>query len=141
MSRSCKDTDLEMCATDLNTKPSKLIILSLHRQPTGYFNEFVEHLDDALKYPYEPKAEFVNCGDVNTYYLIESSQTQKQLTSLLKYDLSYTVSFATRIQNNTNTAIDNIFVDKSRINLSSLPPLINSPSDHDSQILTIKNIY
>ena len=39
------------------------------------------------------------------------------------------------------TAIDNIFVDNCRINLSSTSPIINGLSDHDAQILTIKNIY
>ena len=55
--------------------------------------------------------------------------------------VSHTVNSATRIQNNPSTAIDNIFVDKSRINLSSMSLLTNGLSDHDAQILTIKNIY
>jgi len=32
-------------------------------------------------------------------------------------------------------------VDNSRINLSSISPIINCLSDHDAGILTIKNIY
>jgi len=64
------------------------------------------------------------------------------LASLLTtYNLSYPRTFATRIQNNSSTATDNVFVDKSRINLSSIPPTINGLSDHNAQILTIKNIY
>ena len=59
-----------MCATDLHIKPSKLIILSLYRPPTGYFNQFIENLDDALEYLYKPKAEFLICGVVNTDCLI-----------------------------------------------------------------------
>jgi ribosomal protein L33 len=42
---------------------------------------------------------------------------------------------------NASTTIDNTFVDKSRINLSSISPIINGLSDHDAQILTVKNIY
>jgi hypothetical protein len=38
-------------------------------------------------------------------------------------------------------AVDNIFVDNSRMNLSSISPIINGLSDHDAQILTIKNVY
>ena len=49
----------------------------------------------------------------------------------------HTVNFAKRIQYNSNTAMDNIFVDNSRINLSSVSPIINCLSDHDAQILTI----
>jgi hypothetical protein len=65
-----------------------------------------------------------------------------ELASLLTtYNLSYIINFATRIQNNSSPASDNIFVDKSRINLSSIPPTTNGLSDHNAQILTIKNIY
>ena len=55
--------------------------------------------------------------------------------------MSNTINFATRIQNNSNTAFDNIFVDNSRINLPSVSPIINALSDHIAQILKIKNIY
>ena len=62
-----------------------------------------------------------------------------ELASLLTtYNLSYIINFATRIQNNSSPASDNIFVDKSRINLSSIPPTTNGLSDHNAQILTIK---
>jgi len=55
--------------------------------------------------------------------------------------MSHTLNCGTRIQTNSRTAIDNTFVDNSRINLSSIPPTINGLSNHDVQIHTIKNIY
>ena len=86
------------------------------------------------KHPYKPVAACLICGDINWDYLIESNW-QKQLSSLLAtYSLSHTVNFVTRIQNNASTAIDNIFVDYSRINLSSLFPVISGPSDYDAHI-------
>jgi len=51
----------------------------------------------------------------------------------------HTVNFETRIQNDLSTTIDNIFVDNSRINLSS-SPTINGPFGQVPQILTNKNI-
>ena len=73
--------------------------------------------------------------------VIESNR-KKQLASLLTtYSLSNTINFATRIQNISNTAIDNIFIDNSRINLPSISPIINGLSYHFAQILKIKNIY
>jgi hypothetical protein len=94
-----------------------------------------------LKYLYEPKTELLICGDINTDYLTESN-LKKQLSSLLTtYNLSHTVNFATRIQNRSSTAIDNIFVDNSRLGSSITTPLINVLSDHDAQLLTINNIY
>ena len=53
----------------------------------------------------------------------------------------HTVNFATRLQNNPSMAIDNIFVDNSKINLSSISPIKNGLSNHNAQILTTKNTY
>jgi hypothetical protein len=74
-----KKKNWEICAVELETEASKLIILSLYRAPTGDFNRFIKNVDDTLKYLYKPKAEFLICGDINTDYLIESSQ-KKQLS-------------------------------------------------------------
>jgi hypothetical protein len=59
--------------------------------------------------------EFLVCGETNMDYLLESNQ-KKHLSSLLTtYNLSHTVNFATRMQNESSTAIDNIFVDNSML--------------------------
>jgi hypothetical protein len=131
---------LEICAVELETKASELIILSLYREPAGDFNRFIKKLD-TLKHLYKPKSEPLICGDINTDYLIESNR-KKQLASLLTmYNLLHTVNFATRTQNESSTVIDNIFVDNSRLQSSSTSPLINGLSAHDAQLLTINNIY
>jgi len=57
------------------------------------------------------------------------------------HNVSHTVNFATRIQNNSCTDIDKIFMDSSRINLSSTFPTINALSNQDAKILAIKNKY
>ena len=113
----------------------------IYRAPTGNYNQFLKKLDDTLKYLYEPKAEFLLYGDINTDYLHDSNW-KKYLSSLLTtYNLSHTVDFATRIQNKSSTAIDNIFMDNSRLGSTIISPLINGLSDHDAQLLTINNIY
>jgi hypothetical protein len=96
--------------------------------------------NDPLKHMHKPEAKFLICVDKTRDYLIESNW-KKQLVSLLTtYSLAHTTNFATRIQNNSSTATHNMFVDKSRINLSSISTIINGLSDHDAQILTIKNM-
>jgi hypothetical protein len=40
---------------ELETKSSKLIILSSYREPTGDFNRFIKNLHDTLKHQYKPK--------------------------------------------------------------------------------------
>jgi hypothetical protein len=66
--------------------------------------------------------------------------TEKKNSLLTTYNSTHTVNFATRIQNDTSTAIDNIFVDSIRFSSSSTSPIINGVSDHDSQYLMINNI-
>jgi len=67
---------------------------------------------------------------------------EKYLSSLLAtYNLSDTVGFVTKTQNKSSTAIDNIFVDSSRLGSTLISPLINGLSDHDAQLRTINNIY
>jgi hypothetical protein len=73
ISHNCKEKVLEIWAVEVETKASKLIILSLYRAPTGYFNRFIKKLDDTLKHLCKPKSELLICGYINTDYLIESN--------------------------------------------------------------------
>jgi hypothetical protein len=52
------DKDFEARVIELDTESPKLIILSLYRLPTFYFNQFIKNVYDALKNLYEPNAEF-----------------------------------------------------------------------------------
>jgi hypothetical protein len=104
--------------------------------------------DDVLKHMYKPEAGFLIYGHITRDYLIESKPPppppphppQKKASLLTTYSQPHTINFATSIQNNSSTAVDNIFVDKSRINLSSISTTINGLSDNDSQILTTENM-
>jgi len=64
-----------------------------------------------------------------------------QNKSSIIINIKSVANFATRLQNNTSMAIDNIFLDNSKINLSSISPIINGLSNHNAQILTTKNMY
>jgi hypothetical protein len=66
-------------------------------------------------------------------------KTNKLITNNIQFD-THTVNFATRIQNDSSTAIDNIFVDSITLSSSSTSPIIYGLSDHDAQLLTINNI-
>jgi exonuclease III len=133
-----KEQDLEICAILLVTKTSNLIILSLYRAPSGDVKEFQMRLDAILKYLYSPKSEFIVCGDININYVNENNHKQ-QVNSLLKtYNLSHTINFATRTQNSSSTAIDNIFIDSTRLSSSCTSPIVNGLSGHDAQFLTTK---
>jgi hypothetical protein len=81
--------------------------------------------------------EHIMCGDINIDYLIDSDR-KSRLDALLKtYNLTSVVNFPTRIQQNSATAIDNIFIDTSKMGNYSVSPIINGLSDHDAQLITI----
>jgi len=64
---------LEICAVELQTASSKLIVLSSHRVHTGDFNQFIKNPDYALKYLYKSKVELLIFGDIKTDYLIKKN--------------------------------------------------------------------
>jgi len=59
---------------------------------------------------------------------------------LASYNLTSTVYFPTRIQNNSFTAIDNIFINVSKFDDYIISPLVNWLSDHDAQLIMITDI-
>jgi exonuclease III len=65
----CAEQNLEVCATEHETKSSNLRILALYTAPSTDFNRFIERLHASLKYLYNSKSEFLICGDINVGYL------------------------------------------------------------------------
>jgi hypothetical protein len=57
---------------------------------------------------------------------------------LFTYNLASIVNFPARTINGSSTAIDNFFIDSSRN--YTIKPLINGMSDHDAQVLILKNV-
>ena len=106
--------------------------MTLHRSSSGNFDQFWNRLETTLNVPHNPKPEFI-CGDINVNYLNEN---RKNLDSiLLSYNLPRTVNFPTRVQNNYISAIDNIYIDNSKLETYSVKPLINGLSDHEAQLI------
>jgi hypothetical protein len=59
---------------------------------------------------------------------------------LRSYNLTSIVNFPTRIQGNSATAIDNIFIGIAKRGSYSICPIINVLSDHDAQSITFNAI-
>jgi len=88
---------------------------------------------------YSNTTNLIICGDININYL-KSSNYKTQLDCLLaSYNLSTAVNFPTRITKNTSTAIDNIFIDKTKNSDYTVESIINGLSDHDAQELVLHN--
>jgi endonuclease/exonuclease/phosphatase family metal-dependent hydrolase len=114
--------------------------LCIYRPPTSNFPNFLCLLESILVQLYSNTTNLIICGDININYL-KTTNYKTQLDYLLaSYDLSTAVDFPTRITQNISTAIDNIFIDKTKNSDYTIEPIINGLSDHDVQELVLHNI-
>jgi hypothetical protein len=60
---------------------------------------------------------------------------------LQTYNLTAIVNFPTRLQGMSSTMIDNIFLDTSKTSNYTVLPFLNGLSDHDTQLLILKDLY
>jgi hypothetical protein len=140
LDKYCADFDIELCAVKIKNESSYVYVLSAYRAPSGNFSKFLLQIDEVLKSLYTLKAEFIICGDFNIDYLMDNYR-KNQLNSLLNsYNLFSTVDFLTRITNTSKSAIDNIFIDYSRMGKFELSPMYNGISDHDAQVILIHDV-
>jgi hypothetical protein len=66
---------------------------------------------------------------------------KSKLDALLRtYNLTSIVNIPSRVQGNSATAIDNIFIDITRRDDYSIRPIINGLSNHDAQSITFNTI-
>jgi hypothetical protein len=138
VAKYCVEKDIEACAIKLILTNIKIIVLAIYRSPIGNFNKFLRKFDNILSIVHNNKSEFIICGDVNINYL-ENCDRRQQLDALLStYNLIGTVNFPTRIVKESRTAIDNIYIRKTRN--YTIISVINGPEDHDAQVILISNI-
>ena len=105
--------------------------------PKGNFDYFLQNLDSTLQVLYNSFQNIIICGDININYLVESERKNQLDNLLLSYNLTSIITFPTRLQNTSTTAIDNMFLDKSQFENYTVIPITNGLSDHDAQLLKI----
>jgi hypothetical protein len=119
-----KEEDLEIAA----------ILIRLKRVNYGYS---LYKLDYILNSLHKDNMEFIICVDINVSYL-ENNSKKAQLDNMFRtYKLMGTVHFPTRIIKNSATLIDNIFINSKRN--YKVKQCVGGLSDHDAQLITIKN--
>ena len=84
--------------------------------------------------------DIILCGDFNINYYINSTLKQSLDSLITSYGLSSIVNFPIRIQRNSRTIIDNIFISTFKFNNYSVYPNKNGLSDHDTQCLILQDI-
>ena len=74
----------------------------------------MEKLEEILNLLFLNLVNLIVCGDFNVNFMTDNIK-KYQIISLLKmYNLDYKVNFPTRINDCTETTIDNIFLDRSK---------------------------
>ena len=137
LEKYCQDKNFEVCAIKIHLDTKSVCIIAIYTALSGNFDLFLSKLDVVLRNLYAATLEYIICGDINIDYLIDSDK-KSQLDALLKtYNLTSVVNFPTCIQKNSATAIDNIFIDTSKMGNYFLLPIINGLSDHDAQLITL----
>jgi hypothetical protein len=129
---------MEIAAIWLKLNEKKVLILCIYRAPAGDYDYFINKLDYILNFLYRYNLEFILCGDINVNYLENNNRKLKLDDMLNTYNLRDTVNFTTRIANDSTTLIDNIFIDNRRS--YTIKPCINGLSDHDAQLILLKDI-
>jgi hypothetical protein len=70
----------------------------------------------------------------------ENCIRRQQLDAMLAtYNLIGSIRFPTRITSGSISAIGNLFIDKTRN--YTVSPFINGTSNHDTQVITLNNIF
>jgi hypothetical protein len=90
---------------------------------------------------YSNTIEIIICGDININYPIDSTHKQLLDSLLASYGPCSTVQFPTRIQKNSLSAIDSIFINTYKFSNYSLYPIINRLCDHDARSIIMRKIF
>ena len=114
--------------------------ITIYRAPSGCIDTFITKLDTILKKLFSSTLDIIICGDININCLVDNAKKRELEALLQTYNLTSIVNFPTRIQQKSSTAIDNIFIDVSRIGDYTIYPIINGFSDHDAQSITFHAI-
>jgi len=121
----CKEKDFETCAIKLTINSLNICIITIYRSPTGNLNYFLQNLDKVLQLVYTPALHIIICGDININYLAENEQKRQIDNLLLMYSLTAIVNSPARINNTSASAIDNFFMDISRLEDFLVTPFLN----------------
>jgi hypothetical protein len=135
-----KEKDFEICVLKLNILSLSVSIICIYRSPTGNFSYFLNQMEIILNKIYKTSNKIILCGNLNINYFNDSSRKDFLDSLLTSFNLFSTVTFPTRISNNSCTLIDNIYINIFRHEFS-VHPLINGLSDHDIQTITFSNIF
>ena len=134
----CVDQDTEVCELELESTLSNIRILFIYRSNVKNFNTFVIQVDKILQNMWIVKSNIVISGDLNVSCLQEGEKKSQLNALLYSYNLFSIVHSPTRIYRNSVSAINNIFIDTTKIDTYEVIAAINGLFDQDALIIKFK---
>jgi hypothetical protein len=114
-----------------------MIIICIYRTPNSNINIFIENIDIILGNLINTGKGIIIAGDINIDYLGKRVNLQLQ-TMLNSYGLQAIVDVPTRIRPTSQTAIDQVILNKS-VWGNTLEVIDTGLSDHKAQMLQIQS--
>lgn len=117
-------------------RAEKIIIISIYRSTNGSVDIFLQQMEELLALIHRRHKNFrvIVCGDFNIHMHINNTQTKTFLDLMLAYNMLPTIFTPTRVQKQSATVIDNIFVNFDSYEDSLV--LCTALSDHHGQLIT-----
>ena len=108
-----------------------------YRVPRDDFKNFLKRLDLILQKLYNNNYNIIICAGANVNYLIDNNRRSHVDAVIRSYNLVCVVEFPARFGLNSQTDINNVFIDTSSNGKYEPYPFINGLSDHDAQLLIL----
>lgn len=135
------DSDMECSIVEIPNL--NIFLISIYRAPNGDLHIFLKNLEIILdKLSKRTHYSIIICGDINinflsTAYNIHEKDRNKLINLVRSYNLDAIIDTPTRQSKNTQTAIDQIFLDKTK-HTYTITTNDTGLSDHNAQILTLQ---
>lgn len=133
-----EEKQFEFCLAMFTLKNFKFIVIGLYRSPSACSETFCDRLGILVDYLSKKCDKIICAGDVNIDVLVNDKDCKLLKNALKGLNMKYLVDFPTRITEDSETGIDNIFVKNIPSKHLSINGVITLLSDHDGQTLDIK---
>ena len=134
----CEDKLFECCIATFKEGKENIILAGIYRKPQLKNMEFLNRLNSLIDLLLKKENKLILAGDFNINVLQPSSELRELNNILKSHGLYFLVDFPTRVTDTSSTCIDNIFTNINRNDLK-VSGVITALSDHDGQILELKN--